>query len=42
MPNPPNADIKRKPIEEQLAQALKAIPRIEPDNSDLSSLASNF
>jgi hypothetical protein len=25
MPNPPNADIKRKPIEEQLAQALKAI-----------------
>lgn len=42
MPNPPNADIKRKPIEEQLAQALKAIPRIEPDNSDLSSFSFEF
>ena len=29
MPKPPNVDITRKPIEEQLAQALEAIPRIE-------------
>ena len=35
-------DITRKPSEEQLAQALEAIPRIEPDNNDLSSLSLNF
>ena len=27
----------RKPNDEQLEQALEAIPRIEPDNNDLSS-----
>ena len=32
MPNSRNIDITRKPIEEQLTQALEAIPRIEPDN----------
>jgi hypothetical protein len=38
MPNPPNIDTIRKPIEEQLAQALEAIARIEPDTIDLSNL----
>ena len=42
MPNPPNADIKRKPIEEQLVQALEAIPRIEPDSNDLSNFSFEF
>jgi hypothetical protein len=42
MPNPPNVDITRKPIEEQLAQALEAIPRIEPDNNDLSNFSFEF
>jgi hypothetical protein len=32
----------RKPIDEQLAQALDAIPKIEPDNNDLSSLIFEF
>lgn len=32
----------RKPSEEQLAQALEAIPRIEPDNNDLSSFIFEF
>jgi hypothetical protein len=31
-----------KPIEEQLAQALDAIPKIEPDNNDLSILIFEF
>ena len=38
MPNPPSVDIIRKPIEEQLAQALEAILKIEPENNDLSNL----
>jgi hypothetical protein len=38
MPNPPNIDMIRKPIEEQLTQALEAIARIEPDTIDLSNL----
>lgn len=42
MPKPPNVDITRKPIEEQLAQALEAIPRIEPENIDLSNLSFEF
>ncbi len=42
MPKPPNVDMTRKPIEEQLAQALEAIPRIEPENNDLSNLTLNF
>jgi len=37
IPNPPNVDITRKPIEEQLAQILVAIPRIEPEKNDLSN-----
>ena len=32
----------RKPIEEQVAQALDAIPKIEPDNNDLSSFIFEF
>jgi hypothetical protein len=32
----------RKPVEEQLAQALDAIPKIEPDNNDLSNLSFEF
>jgi len=39
MPKPPNVDITRKPSEEQLAQALVAIPRIEPENNDLSNFS---
>jgi hypothetical protein len=42
MPNPPNIDMTRKPIEEQLAQALEAIARIEPDTIDLSNLRFEF
>jgi hypothetical protein len=42
MPKPPNVDMTRKPIEEQLAQVLEAIPRIEPENNDLSNLNSEF
>jgi len=42
MPNPPKIDITRKPIEEQLAQALEAIPRIEPNNNDLSNFIFEF
>ena len=42
MPKPPNADMTRKPIEEQLAQVLEAIPRIEPENNDLSNFNSEF
>lgn len=42
MPNPPNIDMTRKPIEEQLAQALEAIARIEPDTIDLSNLSFEF
>ncbi len=42
MPNPPNVDIIRKPIEEQLAQALEAIPKSEPANIDLSNLSFEF
>jgi hypothetical protein len=38
MPKPPNVEIIRNPIEEQLAQALEAIPKIEPENKDLSNL----
>ena len=37
MPKPPNVDITRKPIEEQLAQILVAIPRIELEKNDLSN-----
>lgn len=35
-------DIIRKPIEEQLAQALEAIPKSEPANIDLSNLSLEF
>jgi hypothetical protein len=37
IPNPPNIEMTRKPIEEQLAQALEAIASIEPANIDLSN-----
>lgn len=42
MPKPPNVDMTRKPIEEQLAQVLEAIPRIEPENNDLSNFNCEF
>ena len=42
MPNPPKVDMTRKPIDEQLAQALDAIPRIEPESNDLSNLSLEF
>ncbi len=42
MPNPPKVDIIRKPTEEQLAQALEAIPKREPANIDLSNLIFDF
>ena len=41
IPAPPNVDITRKPIEEQLAQALEATLRTEPPNVDLSILSLN-
>ena len=41
-PNPPNVEMTRKPIEEQLAQALEAIDIIEPDTIDLSNLSFEF
>jgi hypothetical protein len=40
--NPPNVEITRKPIEEQLAQILVAIPRIEPEKNDLSNFNFEF
>jgi hypothetical protein len=39
IPNPPNVDMTRKPIEEQLAQVLEAILRIDPENTDLSNFS---
>jgi hypothetical protein len=42
MPSPPNVEIRRNPIEEQLAQALEVIPKIEPENKDLSNLIFAF
>jgi len=42
MPNPPNVDMTRKPIEEQLAQALVATPKIDPENNYLSSFIFEF
>jgi hypothetical protein len=41
-PNPPNVVMTRKPIEEQLAQILVAIPRIEPEKNDLSNFNFEF
>lgn len=42
MPNPPKAEIRRYPIDEQLAQVLEAIHNIEPENNDLSNLTFVF
>jgi hypothetical protein len=42
MPKPPNVDMTRKPIEEQLAQVLEARPRIEPEKNDLSNFNLEF
>ena len=42
MPTPPNVDIARNPKDEQLAQALDATPRIEPENNDPSNLIFEF
>jgi hypothetical protein len=42
MPNPPNVVMTRKPIEEQVPQTLEPIPRIEPENNDLSKFNSEF
>ena len=42
MPKPPNVDMTRKPIEEQLTQALEPIPRIDPENVDLSNFSFEF
>lgn len=42
MPNPPNVDITRDPMDEQLAQPLDASPRIEPENNDLSNFIFEF
>jgi hypothetical protein len=38
----PNVVMTRKPIEEQLAQILVAIPRIEPEKNDLSNFNFEF
>jgi hypothetical protein len=42
MPNPPNVDMTRKPIEEQLAQELVATPKTDPENNDLSNFIFEF
>ncbi len=42
MPAPPSVEIIRNPIDEQLAQALDAIPKTEPDSNDLSNLNLEF
>ena len=41
-PNPPNVVMTRNPIEEQLAQILVAILRIEPEKNDLSNFNFEF
>ncbi len=42
MPNPPNREIMRNPIDEQLAQALGIMLRMEPDIIDLFNLSFEF
>ncbi|MDQ6864353.1 MAG: hypothetical protein M3044_11065 [Thermoproteota archaeon] len=42
MPKPPNVEMTREPIEEQLAQVLEAIPKIEPEKNDLSDFNSGI
>jgi hypothetical protein len=41
IPNPPNVDIKRKPIEEQLTHILDKILKLVPENDDLLILTLN-
>ena len=41
IPNPPNLDIKRKPIEEQLTHILDKILKLVPENDDLLILTLN-
>jgi hypothetical protein len=41
IPAPPNVDIMRNPIDEQLAHALDTIPNKEPDSTDLFNLTLN-
>lgn len=42
MPAPPNVDINRNPIDEQLAQILDEIPKMDPEINDLSKLHLEF
>jgi len=42
MPKLPNVEMARKPIEEQPAQILVAMPRAEPENKDLSNFSLEF
>ncbi len=42
MPVPPNVDIIRNPIDEQLAQALDTTPKNDPEINDLSNLIFEF
>jgi hypothetical protein len=42
IPKLPNVEIIAKPIEEQPIQELEAIPRIEPESTDLSNLSLEF
>lgn len=42
MPNPPKVDIARNPKDEQPGHALDTIPRIDPENNDLSNFIFEF
>lgn len=42
IPTPPNVEIIKNPIDEQLAQALETIPKTDPESNDLSSLNFEF
>lgn len=42
IPNPPNVDIKRKPIEEQLTHILEKILKLAPENNDDNLVIFNF
>jgi hypothetical protein len=42
IPAPPNVEIVKNPIDEQLAQVLEIIPKREPESNDLSNLALAF
>lgn len=42
MPTPPNVEIIKNPMDEQLAHVLDTIPNREPESNDLSSFSLAF